>query len=304
MKDSIISSDDNNSDSIDIQSFSRNERKYRRLKNRVNKKKNSYEDSEINNNKIVNINEIIGQQLGPDSDLINILMMQTDKDKGKDKENEKAFIINEDKKDEKNEKEHSKFGRKKKNSSEIGKHNKYSGDNLIRKCKGIILHALYLLINSIIEENYQNEPNYNKKMKKLLKINQFQIINSDVNYNKSFLKKKLKDIFSEDVSLRCSRYSLDHNKKLIKSLLAEKDEKKKKIFTKILELTFFECLEHFRGTKQIKELNNMTKYEDVCKGFEQDEDYLYSFKYYIDNYETIMENKKPREKTKKKKNSK
>ena len=39
MKDSIISSDDNNIDSIDIQSFSRNERKYRPRKNRVNKKK-------------------------------------------------------------------------------------------------------------------------------------------------------------------------------------------------------------------------------------------------------------------------
>ena len=299
MKDSIISSDDNNSDSIGIQSFSRNERKYRRIKNRVNKKKFSFDDSEINNNKAVNLNEM----LGPDSNIINIIM-PTDKDKDKDKENEKAFLINDNKKGEKIEKEHLKFGRKKKNSSETGKHNKYSGDNLIRKCKGIILHALYLLINSIIEENYKNEPNYNKKLKKLLKINQFQIINSDVNYNKSFLKKKVKDIFSEDVTMRCSRYSSDHNKKLIKSLLAERDEKKKKIFTKIFELTFLECLEHFRGTKCIKELNNLTKYEEVCKGFEQDEDYLYSFKYYIDNYETIMENKKPREKTKKKKNSK
>lgn len=296
MKDSIISSDDNNSESMGIPTFSRNERKYRSRKIRINKKKFSFDDFEMNNNKAVNLNEI----LGPDSNIIN-LIMPIDKDKDKDKENEKAFLINEDKKGQKNEKDHAKFGRKKKNSSETGKHNKYSGDNLIRKCKGIILNALYLLINSIIEENYQNEPNYNKKLKKLLKINQFQIIYSDVNYNKSFLKKKVKDIFSEDVTMRCSRYSLDHNKKLIKSLLNEKDEKKKNIFMKIFELTFLDCLEHFRGTKYIKELNNMTKYEEVCKSFEQDEDYLYSFKYYIDNYETIMENKKPRDKSKKKK---
>ena len=134
MKDSIISSDDNNSDSIGIHSFSRNERKYRRQKNRVNKKKFSFDDSEINNNKAVNLNEM----LGPDSNIINIIM-PTDKDKDKDKENEKAFLINDNKKGEKIEKEHLKFGRKKKNSSETGKHNKYSGDNLIRKCKACII---------------------------------------------------------------------------------------------------------------------------------------------------------------------
>ena len=96
MKDSIISSDDNNSDSIGIQSFSRNERKYRRRKNRVNKKKFSFDDSEINNNKAVNLNEM----LGPDSNIINIIM-PTDKDKDKDKENEKAVLINDKKKGEK-----------------------------------------------------------------------------------------------------------------------------------------------------------------------------------------------------------
>ena len=40
--------------------------------------------------------------------------MPIDKDKDKDKENEKAFLINDNKKGEKIEKEHLKFGRKKK----------------------------------------------------------------------------------------------------------------------------------------------------------------------------------------------
>ena len=76
----------------------------------------------------------------------------------------------------------------------------------------------------------------------------------------------------------------------------EKDEAKRILFRKIFNLTFLDSLNHFRGTKLIKELNGLKKYDEVCKKFEEDEDYLYSFKYYIDNYEKIMENKKWRKK--------
>ena len=192
-----------------------------------------------------------------------------------------------------------KLGRKKKNSSEVGKHNKYSGDNLIRKCKGLILNNLYILINHIIYENYKDDGDYDKKQKRLLKINQNQIINSDAKFNKEFLYKKLKDIFSEKVTSRCSRFNRDHNKILIKRLLNEENKEKRELFTKIFNLTFFDCLEHFRRTKTINELNNLIKYEDICKCFENDEDYLYSFRFYIENYEKIIENKRERKKSKK-----
>lgn len=61
-----------------------------------------------------------------------------------------------------------------------------------------------------------------------MKINQSQVVNSNVKFNQQFLYKKLKDIFSEDVSAKCTRYNKDHNKKLINSLLNEKDKIKKK----------------------------------------------------------------------------
>ena len=48
-----------------------------------------------------------------------------------------------------------------------------------------------------------------------MKIKQSQVANSNVKFNQQFLYKKLKDIFSEDVSAKCTRYSKDHNKKLI-----------------------------------------------------------------------------------------
>lgn len=272
----------NFNESINIPTFSiTSTRKYTRRKRRI--KKNDEDEFTFfrMNNNINNINpeQEIGHDLQP---LTKFLQMKN-----------KELPIFEEKKIVKNK---LKFGRKKKDSLETGKHNKYSGDNLFRKCKGIILNSLLVLINKIIAENYKDDPNYDKNTKKLLKINHRQIINSDVQFNKEFINKKIGDIFSDDITLRCRRYNIKHNEILIQSLINERDENKRILFRKIFNLTFLDCLNHFRGTKIIKELNGLKEYDEVCKSFEEDEDYLYSFKYYIDNYEKIMENKKWRKK--------
>ena len=191
-----------------------------------------------------------------------------------------------------------KFGRKKKGSLEKGIHNKFSGDNLFRKVKRIVLNSLFSLINKIIVDNYKNDKGFNKKKSILQKINQKQITNADVQFNKEFMKKTLKDIFSVNISLRCKRYEKNHNKKLIQQLLDQNDQVKQMLFRKIFDLTFLECLNHFRGTKVIKELNELETFDEIGKSFEDDEDYFSSVKYYIDNYEKIMENKKIRKKRK------
>ena len=288
---SFISEDKNNIDeSLNIPTFSfTSTLKYKKKKIKPNKK-NDNEIEELSilkiNHNNENPNEIVDNEEYPDTESVNKIMTFN-----------KNFILDEEKKIDNF---GIKFGRKKKNSSEEGKHNKYSGDNLIRKCKGVILHNLYILINHIIFENYKDDEDYNKKQQKLLKINQNQIINSDVKFNKEFIKKKLKDIFSEKVTSRCSTFNSDHNKNLITRLLNDENEEKRELFTKIFNLTFLDCLEHFRGTKDIKELNNLIKYEDICKCFENDEDYLYSFKFYIENYEKIIQNKRERKKKEKK----
>ena len=306
MKENVSFSDEDKSkynESINISSFSMTGvKKYKKRKIKVNKKNEKEDFEELTCYKINNNNKFEKFNEGNEPDLRNCFesinkMHYLDKDK--DKEEDRNFLIKEEIKKGGVSKKKLKFGRKKKNSSETGKHNKYSGDNLIRKCKGMLLHCLYLLINHLITDNYKNDSNYNEKTKKLLKINQNQIINSDVEFNKKFIYKTLKDIFSENVSLRCSRYNLDHNKKLIKSLLNDKDKEKRNLFEKIFNLSFLQCLKHFRGSVYIKELEKLTKYEDVCKNLEDDEDYLYTFKYYIENYEKIMEKKKSRNKKKK-----
>jgi hypothetical protein len=281
-------------ESINIPTFSiTSVRKYKKKRIKINKKNDKEDFEELtcykinNNNKFEKVNDGMEQDLGKCFESIHKINYLD-----KDKEEDKNLINKIEEKKGEGAKLKLKFGRKKKNSKETGKHNKYSGDNLIRKCKGTLLHYLYLLINHLIKENYKNDFNYSEKTKKLLKINQFQIINSDVEYNKKFIYKTLKDIFSENISLRCSRYNLDHNKKLIKSLINDKDKEKRKLFEKIFSLTFLQCLKHFRGSEKIKELESLTKYEDVCKTMEEDEDYLYTFKYYIENYEKIMDKKK------------
>lgn len=184
------------------------------------------------------------------------------------------------------------LGRKRKNSSKIGKHNKYTDDNLIRKIKQILIDYIYNFINSLLKKVYDK-----KNKKQLLKINQKQAINNKVNYNIKFLDKSLKDIFSDNLSTKYQKYSFDYNKTLIQNLLNEEDIEKKILFEKVFNLTFFDCLKHFRNEKYIKELNGLTLLEDTYKKFENQNDFeMYKkiFEFYAKNFERIIKIKKER----------
>ena len=131
-----------------------------------------------------------------------------------------------------------------------------------------------------------------------MKMNQSQIINSRVKYNQSFLYKTLKEIFSENLSLRCSKYKIDHNKNLINELLNEKDKIKQIFFNDLFSLTFLDCINHFRGSKNIYCLEGLPNYNEICQNLNGDDDYKESFKCYIDNFENIIKNKKSRKSNK------
>ena len=186
------------------------------------------------------------------------------------------------------------LGRKRKNSSEKGAHNKYTSDNLIRKCKAVMINILSNLINKKISENYFDELTFQNKRRKLMKMHQHQIVNSNIKYNQLFLNKTLKEIFSENLSKRCTTYSKDHNKNMITELLNDKDLKKREIFEDLFNLTFLDCVKHFRGSKFIIGLKDLQNYDKVVEKLDGDEDYKESFRCYIDNFETIIENKRSR----------
>lgn len=184
------------------------------------------------------------------------------------------------------------MGRKRKDSHTKGKHNKYSNDNLYRKVKSNLLNILYEFINSKIKEEYKYISEYNLKENILRKIEHKQVVNSNITFNQNFLSTTLRKIFSVEIS---HKYKCDyhHNENLINYLLDEYNEKREK-FASLFDLTFLDCINHFRGTKYFQELNGMMTYGEFKEKYMDDNDYIKSMDYIVNNYEFIIMNKKSR----------
>lgn len=187
-----------------------------------------------------------------------------------------------------------KYGRKKKSSGESGKHNKFSDDNLRRKCKHIILDILMEFINKLLEDIYKENLGQGILIKKLFTMNQEQIKNAYIDYNKMFLKKTLGEIFSEDICKRYTNYPQEHNKNLIIRLLNENNEELKNKFTRIFNIKFEDVLRHIKGSEIIKDLEGLKDINEVLKEYEDDPNYYQALNYYVFNFEEIMERKKSR----------
>ena len=183
-------------------------------------------------------------------------------------------------------------------------HNKYSDDNMRKKCKNIILKYAIIFINSKIKEIYKGDIG-NGSLKKQLKIlKQNNKIKSTVEIDKIFLEKLLKDILSEDISNRFNNLSSDHNKIMIESLINDKDEEKNKYFNSLFNLTFLNCLNFFIGKVFIKELDGFITFESIKDSIlkKQGKAYVELLEYYLNNFKEIINKKKARKKNKEKNN--
>ena len=175
-----------------------------------------------------------------------------------------------------------------------GEHNKFSDDNLRRKVKHLVLKNVFDFINEKIRSMYSN---INKGIftKQLLTINQKQISDATILFNKKFLEKPLKDIFSVEISKRYTNYLESHNKNLINFLMnEEEDENKRVYFNNLFNLKFIECLEHFRGTADYIHLEGMKTFDEIKDDFAKDKNYLDVLTNYVEEYENITRNKKER----------
>lgn len=211
----------------------------------------------------------------------------------KDQDNNHIFIndnIEDKKQSAKNNKKG--LGRKRKNSKDKGIHNKYSEDNILRKIKSTLLSYLYNFINFSIYSIYEGNIKKGLFKRELKKINQSQVV--DTRTNKEFLHKTLKEIFSDNISTKYSYYSNDYNRNLIEELLNESDYEKRMKFKNLFSLTFLDCLKHFRGNKIFDELKGLESFNKYKKKFEDDEEYLYLFDYYISHFEEIIIKKRHR----------
>ena len=184
-------------------------------------------------------------------------------------------------------------------TKKTGSHNKFSDDNVRRKCKHIILKSTLEFINEMIRIKYDNNIGNGILKKQLLTINQKQKADATVQFNKDFLNKTLKDIFSENISSRFTIYPFNHNEKLINDLMNNEDEEKRQYFNKLFNLTFTQCLRHFRKTEYIEELQGLKGIDYVKQKYENEPDYLDTLNFYIFNYEEITINKRHRNRKKK-----
>ena len=149
-------------------------------------------------------------------------------------------------------------------------------DNYMRKdCKHILLNHIFNFINEKICEKYDNNIGQAICIKQLQTLNQEQKSKTNIDFNKEFINKKLYQIFSENISSKLTNFIKTHNKDIIQDLLNEQDIEIKTYFNKLLNLTFFQCLEHFRGNKVYEELKGMPVLIDEIKKYNEEDEYEY-----------------------------
>ena len=206
-----------------------------------------------------------------------------------------------------NNKEEKKRGRKRKrennndneDSEDKKAHNKFSDDNLRKKCKNMIIKYSLEFINEKIREKYKSNLGHGKFKKELKILDQENKVKSTVDFDKTFLTKTLKDIFSGDISARFYNFNKDYNRELIKSLMQDKDEGRKQYFIKLFNITFIECLKCFREDEEAlntEELNGFKKISLIKNELikKHGNDYAEIFIHYLNNFEEIINNKKGR----------
>ena len=176
-------------------------------------------------------------------------------------------------------------------------HDKFTDDNMKKKCKNIVLKCILEFINNKIKKLYNNDIGHGNSEKNLKTLGEKSTMTTTADSYSDFMKKKLKDIFSEKISTKYSNFSPEHNKVIIESLIKEKDDSKKSYFGKLFNLTFEDCLKNFRGDtdleelKGFKNLDDFVKEELVKKSEENGEEYSKYFAYYIKNYEKLINKK-------------
>ena len=178
--------------------------------------------------------------------------------------------------------------------------NLFTDQNLRRKVKHIVLDSYFAFINEKICEAYNNNIGKGACIKQLQALNKKQKSSSNISFNKEFMLKSMWEIFSDKISEKYTTFIPEHNKRLIQKLLNEENLLIRNFFITAFGFTFFQCLEHYRGTKYYPGLKGMKVFEDEINKFGENENYINSLKYYLNNYETIINNKKSR---KSKKNS-
>ena len=186
--------------------------------------------------------------------------------------------------------------------SNVEGHTKYAFDNMVRKTKSMIIKLLLNFINKKILVIYDGKIGHGDNIKKLFLMNQAQVSNANIHFNRAFLERTLGEIFSADLSKRISNYKKNHNKTLIEELINEKDKEKKEYFNGLFNLEFSDCLKYFRGANvnndKYKYIKGLKKFCDLKNeaNFRQinDPDFIEYLELFINDYEHNLNKRKGR----------
>ena len=173
-----------------------------------------------------------------------------------------------------------------------GKHNKFSKDNLIRKIKSKLMDAIRSYINSLLETYYlQNEI---KSVVLLQKVDQKYIRDTSINFNKKLINLKIKDIFSDVISLKYKALGKNFNKNLINKIYQVKSQGN---IINILEMTFLEFLEHVSGKKHYESLKGLEKeFQSIVNKMNETDKYIEAFYNLLNKFEFHFKNATPKKK--------
>lgn len=194
--------------------------------------------------------------------------------------------------------------RSRSNPNNPNPHNKYSYDNILKKCKTLVLNSVMEFINKKIREIYNNKIGNGIFTKKLYTMPRSQNQNTKIKDNRDFLRKKLVDIFKNKISTKYTDPPEENNINVIERLIDEKDEEKRAYFEKLFNLTFIECLNHFIKKNYIKVLDGLTYFDEIIKDSrelkrkrieKEDKEYLCILKNYLNDYEKELYKRKPKE---------
>lgn len=228
-----------------------------------------------------NTQKILGKKRKKDNKLLNV-----SESKINNKENKKSNL-----------------GRKKKGDNTQRKHNKFMFDNKTKKVKRLYKDALLEFINTKIWASnfsfYCDEKEYKGKEVKLLNINDEQIVDTTIVFNRNLFKKTIKDFLKVEISKEYNNYPHYFNDKIITEIY---NSEKGANIRNILDMTFLEGFKYYRMDKDVytnpkysclKGLeNSFLNLENLLKKYEQE--YINEIKELIKTLEIIYQQKIPR----------
>ena len=168
--------------------------------------------------------------------------------------------------------------------------NIYIPDNYLKTIRVMILDCLIKFINNKIKIFKNNKINFSLCRLQFCPINKERIYHSNVEFDKKFLNLQLKVILSGDISNKYTNFLRDTNSQLVQTLISSENGD---YFRELFDLTFLDCLEYIRGTKNSILFDGFPKIEEIIQSKKKNmnKKEIERFKNYINNYEKGLSSK-------------